>query len=380
MDRRTSDHDLDAELGPDRSRFGGFLRGALLAVAACAAVAVAVMLALPPPADPPQTIPDAASVSEATPAADGEPPGSPELEMAAEPSATERALPDAGPAVPAEPELPPVAADATPPADATLPAPPADTAPGPAELGPSAEGIVSAHDAGTPEAPADATRGFAAADQGPTVNATPFDAPARTPLLAVVLVGGRPNALPADRLDLLTMPLTIAIPPESPGAAELGAAARAAGHEVLVDLDLAEANAAPDRIAALDMAVGATATERTLNAGALEALVDELARRGLAWVETGGGTGTPAGRIAREQGMTLAQADRMAAGETDPDEIYRAIDSAAQTARRSGTSVLFLDATEQSMEALVRWGLEQSGDDAVWFAPISAVIARRAEP
>lgn len=279
-------------------------------------------------------------------------------------------------------------APGTPPGAAPGAAP--DTAP---DTGPDAPPAASAQPGPT---------GAALAD-----NARPFDAPRQAPLLSVVLIGDGVADLSADRLALLTMPLTVAIPPGIPRAGELGSDARAAGHEVLADLSLrtgtgateteatetggakrgaAEADSgdpalAPGsgapRIASLDMAVGATASGGTADADLLAPVLAELGRRGFAWVDTGAAIGTPAERIAREIGMPYTQGNKSIGDDASPDQIYRAIDSAAHLARQWGTSVLFLDASEPALQALVRWGLEQRSDNAVWFAPISAVIERR---
>jgi polysaccharide deacetylase 2 family uncharacterized protein YibQ len=211
-------------------------------------------------------------------------------------------------------------------------------------------------------------------------NATPFKGPRQAPLLAVVLVGEDVGSLTAERLSLIPMPLTVAIPPDLPGAAEIGAAARANGHEVLADLSLAEGSgtgAGADGVAALDMAVGATATAMPGDAGELETVLAEMGRHGLAWVQHGGGVGTPAERIARELGVAFTEGDRSAEAGESPEKLHRTIDAAAAQALRRGTSVLFLDAGEPALEALVQWGLLQPGDNPVWFAPISAVIERR---
>jgi polysaccharide deacetylase 2 family uncharacterized protein YibQ len=230
----------------------------------------------------------------------------------------------------------------------------------------------------TPSAEAEA----ATSPPGPALveNATPFRGPRQAPLLAVVLVGEDVGALTAERLSLIPMPLTVAIPPELPGAAEIGAAARANGHEVLADLsptEGSEAGDAVDRVAALDMAVGATATELPADAGELEAVLTEMGRHGLAWVGHDASVGTPAGRIAHELGVAYTEGDRSVDGDEGLDELYRAIDAAAAQALRRGTSVLFLEAGEPTLQALVQWGLLQPGDNPVWFAPISAVIERR---
>ena len=130
------------------------------------------------------------------------------------------------------------------------------------------------------------------------------------------------------------------------------------------------------------MAVGATATAGFPGAGTgpdvLAPVLSELDRLGLAWIDTGAGIGTPAERVAREIGMPYTQGNRIVDGPAEADQIYRAIDSAAHQARQWGTSVLFLEASEPALQALVRWGLEQRDANPVRFAPISAVIQRRA--
>ena len=442
MGRGTSGGEMDAdiELGRGGSRFGAFLGGILLGAILSAAAAVAVSLTSPLPADlplsgrveivgQPPAIEGEASAA-APPNAPGEAPtegrgdAAPEANApdpsepatvavgpqgsgAAVPESVETAAPEPSTAEPSAPE-PATPEPATPEPSTPEPATPEPATPEPGTADAASAGTEPAADAPDPaaaSAPAEKTefaatpeteiapdaRPGASAQPGPAGsaladNARPFDAPGQAPLLAVVLTGDRVAEMTADRLALLTMPLTVAIPPESPRAAELGADARAAGHEVLADLSLAaearaggpgQAQASVQRIASLHMAVGATTTGGTADADLLAPVLAELGRHGFAWVDTGAAISTPAERIAREIGMPYTQGNRSVGGDASPEQIYRAIDSAAHQARQWGTSVLFLDASEPALQALVKWGLEQRGDDTVWFAPISAVIERR---
>ena len=49
---------------------------------------------------------------------------------------------------------------------------------------------------------------------------------------------------------------------------------------------------------------------------------------------------------------------------------------AAFLARRSGAAVVSVEASQYALKAIIRLGLERGGQ-SVWFAPLSAVIARR---
>ncbi|MEM1298759.1 MAG: divergent polysaccharide deacetylase family protein [Pseudomonadota bacterium] len=231
------------------------------------------------------------------------------------------------------------------------------------------------------------------------VNARAFDAPANAPLLAVVLEDPGSAGLAPGAMALLTMPLTFAVRPDRDGAVELAGAARSAGHEVLAQLPLVApdgnvetptsfsratspedlANATRRALAGLEVAIGATTpTGSTIvnDRRAMEAILAPLGENGFAYLDLKSGIGSTAQRISEAGGFAYAESNRYAEGSADENEIYQMLDGAAFQARRQGTAIVTVGATSDALKAIVRWGLERGGQE-VWFAPLSAVIARR---
>lgn len=317
------------------------------------------------------------------PAATGQPADEPGANAAS--PAPDQAAPEQPPATGQPADQPETGAAAAPATDATAPSGGDGTE----------RGDAAAPEAGTqtamaaPPPPAGPQGGAEtsaqpADDAALKINARAYEAPAGAPLMAVILVAGAKNAITPERLNLLTMPLTVAIRPDAPGSTELGAAARAAGHEVLADLSLT--GTPPDRLAertreemaTLDMAVGATAANGAEDAGRLAPVLDQLQEGGFAWVDTGTGIGTPAERIAREGSVTYTQTNKFVPAGAGEGRISEAIRTAAHQARQWGTSVLILPGDDAALKELVHWGLENDRRP-VWFAPISAVIRKRAD-
>ena len=233
------------------------------------------------------------------------------------------------------------------------------------------------------------------------VNARSFNAPANAPLMAVVLEDPGSGGIVPNTMALLTMPLTFAVRPDREGAQELAGAARIAGHEVLAHLPLValdgdaetptafssaatqEALATATRrvLAGLDVAIGASvpAGAAQLNdLRTMEAVLAPLAENGFAYLELRTGIGSIPQRVSEDAGITFAESDRYAEASASEAQIYQMLDGAAFQARRRGTVVVSVGANSDALKAIVRWGLERGGQE-VWFAPLSAVIARRRE-
>ncbi len=231
------------------------------------------------------------------------------------------------------------------------------------------------------------------------VNGRSYDAPADAPLLAVILEDAASGEISEEMLPLLTMPLTFAIRPDQEGSRAFAAAARAANHEVLSELPIEPLSGSqsagdlridmtPDEIRAqtirymaeLDMAVGATAPESTHSSSDLalmDTVLNTIHQHGFAYVDFRSGLGGVARRIASETGVPYVHSNRFVPAGTSGDQIYQMLESAAFRARREGTAVLVISGEPTALQALLRWGLERDRRP-VWFAPISAVIERRA--
>ena len=233
-----------------------------------------------------------------------------------------------------------------------------------------------------------------------TVNARDFEAPEGAPLLAVVLEDAGNGAVPNEALTLMTMPLTLAIRANGEGARELAEAARGAGHEILAELPIdreeegvavapgALASSVPPEqldaltnqyLAELDLAVGATApvdVRMLNNQRAMEVVLSPVATHGFAYVDLKAGIGSAARRIAGETGLVYVESNRYVPVDATEEQVYQMLEGASFQARRKGSAVVAVSASQQALKALVRWGLERGGQE-VWFAPLSAVIARQ---
>jgi len=238
------------------------------------------------------------------------------------------------------------------------------------------------------------------------VNARLFEAPPDAPLMAVVLRDAANGRMPTEALVWMTMPLTLSIRPVDPFSRRFAEEARAAGHEVLVELPMAmdagdapsaalasgdpemlsRAMAADDLVtrtalylAALDIAIGATASEGApllRDRDGMRAILRPLSEHGFAWVEPRERIGSLAGQLARDSGPVWTAGDRSVSDGAGEDEIYRSLTTAAFKARRQGTVIVFLPTGPDTLKGIIRWGLERGGQE-VWFAPLSAVIERR---
>lgn len=232
------------------------------------------------------------------------------------------------------------------------------------------------------------------------VNARDFQAPVGAPLMAIVLEDPGASGIAANAISLMTMPLTFAVRPDRDGARALSEAALSAGHEVLMSLPLLALDGNPESptpfsdavtpedlanqtrryLSGMNLAMGVTAPEAAsvlTDQRRLTAILAPLEAHGFAYLDLRTGIGSPARRIADAAGLPYTATDRYAPVGATEAQIYQMLDGASFLARRQGTSVLAVPASPDALKAVVRWGLERGGQE-VWFAPLSAVIARRA--
>ncbi|MEM7422124.1 MAG: divergent polysaccharide deacetylase family protein, partial [Pseudomonadota bacterium] len=229
------------------------------------------------------------------------------------------------------------------------------------------------------------------------VNARLFSAPEAAPLMAVVLTDTENGTIEAGTLDLLTMPLTLAIRPTGPSARALADEARRAKHEVLAELPMdasaggaalsedLDGNAIRFRmrafLALLDKAIGVTASDGETpllrNRAAMQAVIDPLAEFGFVYLEGQSGTASVAGELSGDADVPHVAANRSVPTGASDDQVFQALENAAFTAKQTGSSIVMIPASKEALTALVRWGLISDGRP-VFFAPVSAVIKRRA--
>jgi len=386
------------------------------------------------PADvesPPETLPLIApqGVEDAAPAA----PVSPAPVDTAQPALpqTQDSLalaPQADLPTPPQPE--PAPAPATPPpapGDSLLqPAPPATEAPAdpaapiqilPQDPAPAPEPQVLVPDAGAlpqnapgvttdrlprigdPEPPADAmAEGEAPAEVAPELALTgttplelfarPFDNPDNLPLFSILLVDDGIDLEDRQRLANLPFPVTFALDPLAPGAAEAAAVYRAAGQEVAMIASGIPAGATAadmeQTFQALDMALPEAVVVLDRRDGGFQQALD-LARQAVPIVaEQGRGIVTydlglnSADQVARREGVPRATIFRIldAEGESIP-KMRNYLDRAAFKAAQEGRVVVIGMASPETVAAILEWTVEGRAS-SVALAPISAAL--RIEP
>jgi hypothetical protein len=200
------------------------------------------------------------------------------------------------------------------------------------------------------------------------------------PMMGIVLVddGALPGA--AAAVAALPVPVTVAVDPGAPGAAELAAAWRAAGVEVMVIAGLPEGAAPvdvavtfeavfaliPEAVGVIDTGAGGLQVDRAVT----EQAMARLAADGRGAVVPGGGLNMAA-RAAAEAGVPLATIYRDIDG--DAAGIRRQLDQAAFRARQDSGVVLVGQVRAETLSALMLWGAEQAAEQ-VAVAPVSAIL------
>lgn len=205
------------------------------------------------------------------------------------------------------------------------------------------------------------------------------------PIYSVVLIDPGPEAggLDRDTLKTISFPLTIAIDPTRPDAAQAAADFRAAGLEVAIlaaglppgatatDIETAlEAwrAAIPQAVAVVEPAQPHLQNNRNLS----QQLVRILSREGLGLVTQAQGLNAAA-QIAR--GQNLPQASIWRVLDTDRDTaaaIERMLERGKFEAQRSGTVTIMLSGWPQSVAGLLAW--HSKAGRSVRMAPVSAVV------
>jgi polysaccharide deacetylase 2 family uncharacterized protein YibQ len=329
-----------------------------------------------PPASPeppapapvaPSTQPEVAPAPAATP--------EPELRPAAPPDAQPEAqAPEAAP-----PEVVVIidepSEDAAPTPEAT-PAPPAGAPPPQPGLRGEVPGVTVLR----PGAPSGPARAGAAALE---THAEAFENLTGQPLMAIVLIDeGRPG-IGAEALADFPHPLTFAVDPGRPDAAERAAAYRAAGHEVAMllplpegatpsDLEVAMAAyeaAVPQAVAAVDAPSGGLRGQAAL----IEQSLAVLAASGRGLLSLGEGL-DPAPRLAERAGVPARAVFRDFDGEgQNATVIRRFLDQAAFRAGQEGGVVVLGRLRAETVSALLIWGLQERAQ-RVSLAPLSALL------
>lgn len=290
---------------------------------------------------------------------------------------------------PAEPQAEPEAAPKAEPAAG------AEAAPAPR--------IAALPQAGTDETPATATPGIgtpvrplterdapatAAAPEGPRPLdrfAAPFDNPEGRPLMSIVLIDDA-SAIGVEALADFPYPLTFAIDPAAPDAAEKMARHRAAGFEVVLLADLPAAATAQDAEVAFSVwrrtVPEAVAILEGTGSGfqgnrALSDQVTAIAQStGLGLITRSNGLNTVQ-KLAARDGVPSAVVfrDFDGAGQT-PTVMRRFLDQAAFRAGQEGAVIMLGRVRPDTVSALLLWGLQDRAE-RVALAPVSAVLTEK---
>ncbi|MEQ1887620.1 MAG: divergent polysaccharide deacetylase family protein, partial [Alphaproteobacteria bacterium] len=219
--------------------------------------------------------------------------------------------------------------------------------------------------------------------------------PGHLPVIAIVIddVG----IVPARALAALALPapMTLAILPYASGAGHFSKLARASGHEVLVHLPMEAENGVDPGPQALLTALTDTEFTRRLrwnlarfdgyiglnnhmgsrltqDSAAMGALMAEIKRRGLLFLDSRTATRTLAASTARSLGVTTLERDVFLDNVITPEAINRQLLKAEQTARQNGFAIAIGHPHAATIAALEEWaaGLEARGFK---LAPLSAI-------
>jgi hypothetical protein len=335
-----------------------------------------VVVAAPPPGSssapaPPPAPPAAAAPAEAPPAAAPSPP------------ATSPAAPAPPPPVAAVPVPAPSAAPPRPPEARPLP-----PVPDPALVTPGREGLL-------PVVAPDGRQAW-------RVYARPFDAAEQRPRLAIVLGDlGLSQQATMTAIQKLPAGVTLAFAPYAGNLQDWIAQARAAGHEVLLQLpmeplDYPASDPGPkalltslspaDNQARLEWVlsrvtgyVGVTnymGSKFTMAPEALRPVLAELKGRGLLFLDSRSNQQSVGGRLAREVGLPVALNNRFLDNEASRTAIDARLDELERIARAGGTAVGIGYPYPVTIERIAAWA-QRLPERGLVLAPVSAVVNRQ---
>lgn len=212
--------------------------------------------------------------------------------------------------------------------------------------------------------------------------AASFDNPEAKPLMSIILIDDE-GAFGAEALKDFPYPLSFAVSPSDPQAAEKMKRYREAGFEVLALTDLPKAASAQD--AEVSLSVWLETLPETV--GLLEGVNTGIqGNRKLADQVAAIAAGTGRGLVVQDNGLNTVQ--KLAArngipssvvfrdidgARQDPTVMRRFLDQAAFRAGQEGAVVMLGRLRPETISALLLWGLEDRGN-RVALAPISAVM------
>lgn len=210
----------------------------------------------------------------------------------------------------------------------------------------------------------------------------PFDNSGEKPLMSIVLLDPE-GSIGAEALANFPYPLTFAVNPNDPDAAEKMARHRAAGFEVLALMDVPLTATAQDAETALEVGLGVLTEVVGVIEGLEEgvqgnrALSDQITAvlrdQGYGFVTQNSGLNTVQ-KLAAKAGVPSAFVfrDFDGAGQT-PTVMRRFLDQAAFRAGQEGGVIMMGRVQPDTISALLLWGLQDRAN-RVALAPVSAVL------
>ncbi|HUZ73498.1 MAG TPA: divergent polysaccharide deacetylase family protein [Stellaceae bacterium] len=237
------------------------------------------------------------------------------------------------------------------------------------------------------------------------VYARPFDATDHRPLVAVVISGlGLDAALTRDAVARLPASVTLGFSPYTRDLAAEIAAARKAGHEVLIGLPLEPADfprqdPGPETLlTTLDPSQNLLRLKWVMSRGtnyvglvgimgqrfstvrtSLEPVLEAMKQRGVMYVDNHAAGASVAGEIGRDLGMAWAVADRRLDGETDAAAIDQSLASLETIAAQQGVALGVGAAYPLTVERVIAWAPTLASKGIV-LAPASAIAGRQQVP
>jgi polysaccharide deacetylase 2 family uncharacterized protein YibQ len=218
-----------------------------------------------------------------------------------------------------------------------------------------------------------------------------------SPRVAIVIGGlGISASGTADALSRLPAAITLAFAPYGPSVAGLAAQARARGHEVVLQapmepFDYPDNDPGPqtllttlapeqnlDRLhwlmSRLQGYVGLTnymGARFTASEKALAPVLDDIAKRGLLYIDDGSSTRSVASQIAGANNMPFVKADEVLDTVTTPAEIDRALARLESAARKRGIAVGTATALPVSIDRIVNW-MKAAQARGIVLVPVTA--------
>jgi len=235
--------------------------------------------------------------------------------------------------------------------------------------------------------------------------ARPFDPEEKRPRIAIVLTDlGKSQAASNAAIQNLGGAITLAFSPYADNLTQWVALARAAGHEVLLNVPMEPADfpatdpgpqtllttlSARQNLERLDGLLGraqgyvgiatAAGSRFTTSADAMRPVVDRMFQRGLLLLDSRTAQNSLAARVADDVGVPRVYADRIIDTEASRPAIDRALNDLERIARQNGVAVGIGQPFPVTFERLINW-LALVENRGFVLAPVSAVVNRQPAP